>query len=97
MVPIMTIILLKAITLIPFAVGVFGLKAWNSVQLALFSFIISVALSVFQLCKKFAADQAHPQIAAHGPWEAYRQRSFDTVAQPLFEADAQQMAYSAYN
>ncbi|KAF2893999.1 hypothetical protein ILUMI_12177 [Ignelater luminosus] len=99
-IPIFIFILLKAITLIPLALGVLGLKAWNALQLSFFSFVVSIALAVFQLCKKIAAD-GHPQIAAHGPWDAaystHYARSFD--AQPsnaLNEEEAQKMAYSAY-
>lgn len=51
-IPIMVFILLKAMTLIPMALGILGLKAWNSLQLSFFSFIVSVGLAIFQLCKK---------------------------------------------
>lgn len=51
-IPIMVFILLKAMTLIPMALGVLGLKAWNSLQLSFFSFVVSVGLAIFQLCKK---------------------------------------------
>lgn len=51
-IPIMIFVLLKAITLIPMALGVLGLKAWNSLQLSFFSFMVSVGLAIFQLCKK---------------------------------------------
>lgn len=52
MIPIFVFILLKAMTLVPLALGVLGLKAWNALQLSFFSFIISFALAIFQLCKK---------------------------------------------
>jgi Protein of unknown function (DUF1676) len=52
MIPILVFVLLKAMTLVPLALGVLGLKAWNALQLSFFSFIISFALAVFQLCKK---------------------------------------------
>lgn len=51
-VPILTFVLLKAITLVPLLLGVLGIKAFNALQLSFFSFIISVALAVFQLCRK---------------------------------------------
>lgn len=98
-IPILVFILLKAMTLIPLALGILGLKAWNALQLSFFSFVVSIALAVFQLCKKIAADNTAPQIAAHGPWEsaAYNQyaaaRSLD-VQTP--QEDAVQMAYAAY-
>ncbi|KAK9890828.1 hypothetical protein WA026_012174 [Henosepilachna vigintioctopunctata] len=94
--PILTFVLLKAITLVPLALGVLGLKAWNALQLAFFSFIVSVGLAVFQLCKKIAADNAAPQIAAHAPWEptSYAARSLNLQSENLDEA--QNIAYSAY-
>ncbi|KAL3267848.1 hypothetical protein HHI36_006989 [Cryptolaemus montrouzieri] len=94
--PILTFVLLKAITLVPLALGVLGLKAWNALQLSFFSFVVSVGLAVFQLCKKIAADNAAPQIAAHAPWEpsSYAARSFDS--QTVNNNDAQSIAYSAY-
>lgn len=54
-IPIMIFVLLKAITLIPMALGVLGLKAWNSLQLSFFSFMISTGLAIFQLCKKVSS------------------------------------------
>lgn len=51
-IPIMVFVLLKAMTLIPLALGVLGLKAWNALQLSFFSFVISTAMAIFQLCKK---------------------------------------------
>ncbi|KAG5893949.1 hypothetical protein JTB14_009696 [Gonioctena quinquepunctata] len=93
-IPILVFLLLKAITLVPLAIGILGLKAWNGLQLAFFSFIISTGLAIFQLCQKLATDGAHSaaHISAAGPWEApavghYAARSFD---------EAQHMAYSAY-
>jgi hypothetical protein len=61
-------LLLKIITLVPLFIGALGLKAWNALQLSFFSFVISVALAIFQLCKKIAAD-APPQIVAHGHFD----------------------------
>lgn len=90
-IPILVFVLLKAMTLIPLALGVLGIKAWNALQLSFFSFITSTALAIFQLCKKIAAEHHHPQIAAHGPWDAAR--SFD--AEPVNE-DAQNLAYNAF-
>jgi hypothetical protein len=67
-IPILVFLLLKIITLVPFFIGALGLKAWNALQLSFFSFVISVALAVFQLCKKIA-DSSPPQIVAHGHLE----------------------------
>lgn len=51
-IPILTFVLLKAITLVPLGLGILGIKAFNALQLSFFSFIISVGLAVFQLCRK---------------------------------------------
>lgn len=51
-IPIMVFVLLKVMTLVPLVLGMLGLKAWNALQLSFFSFIISFALAIFQLCKK---------------------------------------------
>ncbi|KXJ68145.1 hypothetical protein RP20_CCG005446 [Aedes albopictus] len=92
-IPIMVFVLLKAMTLIPMALGILGLKAWNSLQLSFFSFIVSVGLAIFQLCKKLAVDNHHPHIAAHGPWDAGR--SF-AAAPAVPEYVGQDLAYNAY-
>lgn len=55
-IPIMVFVLLKAMTLIPLALGVLGLKAFNALQLSFFSFVVSIALAIFQLCKKVNTD-----------------------------------------
>ncbi|XP_045455548.1 uncharacterized protein LOC123665264 isoform X2 [Melitaea cinxia] len=95
-VPILVFVLLKAMTLIPLAIGVLGLKAWNALQLSFFSFVVSVALAIFQLCKKIAADNSHPQIAAHGPWDAaYAATRHRRDAEP--QELAQELAYNAYH
>nr|XP_018909772.1 PREDICTED: uncharacterized protein LOC109038950 isoform X1 [Bemisia tabaci] len=107
LIPILVFILLKALTLIPLAIGVLGLKAWNALQLSFFSFVVSVALAIFQLCKKIAADNAIPQLTAH-PWAdhyAAARNLFLTpeeLEQPLTAADAsspdaQDLAFNAYN
>ncbi|XP_072389934.1 uncharacterized protein [Diabrotica undecimpunctata] len=91
--PILIFILLKAITLVPFAIGVLGLKAWNGLQLAFISFIISAGLAIFQLCQKLAADHAHAHISTAGPWESVGSSQW---GRSLDEDDAQKLAYSAY-
>ncbi|KAL5284827.1 Osi19 family protein [Megaselia abdita] len=50
--PIMTLILLKSMTIIPMAIGILGLKAFNALKLGFLSFVFSVGLAIFQLCKK---------------------------------------------
>ncbi|CRK87099.1 CLUMA_CG000828, isoform A [Clunio marinus] len=89
-IPLFVFVLLKAMTLIPLALGVLGLKAWNALQLSFFSFITAFSLAIFQLCKKLAADSHHPQIAAHGPWDHGRSIS----EKP--SSEGQNMAYNAY-
>ncbi|XP_055383162.1 uncharacterized protein LOC129613209 [Condylostylus longicornis] len=91
-IPIMVFVLLKAMTLIPLALGILGLKAWNSLQLGFLSFIVSVGLAIFELCKKIAADHHHAHIAAHGPWDG---RSFQQN-EPVPVYEAQNLAYNAY-
>lgn len=92
--PILVFVLLKAITLVPLAIGVLGLKAWNGLQLAFFSFIISAGLAIFQLCQKLAVDSAHSHahISAAIPWDP---SPHFAAARSL--AGAQEQAYSAYS
>ncbi|XP_070505940.1 uncharacterized protein Osi19 [Chironomus tepperi] len=95
MIPILVFVLLKAMTLVPLALGVLGLKAWNALQLSFFSFIVSFALAVFQLCKKLAADNHHPQISTHGHFvDAGRSFVEDLFQEPTPEG--QDLAYNAY-
>ncbi|XP_023163732.1 uncharacterized protein LOC111594600 [Drosophila hydei] len=96
--PILVLILLKAITVIPMAIGILKIKAFNALALGFFSFIVSVGLAIFQLCKKIAHDHHHTaHITAHGPWDG---RSFgaalpaSVVEQP--QQLAQELAYQAH-
>lgn len=89
-------------TLIPLAIGVLGLKAWNALQLSFISFLVSISLAIFQLCKKVAADSGS-QIAAHIPFETSHYaaaRNFMVDAQQNAEnradVNAQNMAYRGY-
>ncbi|XP_036674827.3 uncharacterized protein Osi19 isoform X1 [Drosophila suzukii] len=95
--PILVLILLKAITVIPMAIGILKIKAFNALALGFFSFIVSVGLAIFQLCKKIAHDHHHTaHITAHGPWDG---RSFGSVPVPVVEQPqklAQPLAYQAY-
>lgn len=84
-IPILTFILLKAITVVPFIIGVLAFKAWNGLQLSLMSFVIASGLAIFQLCQKLASDSHAPVILDHPP--AQYKRSLD---------DSQQLAYSAH-
>ncbi|KAH8343863.1 hypothetical protein KR084_000563 [Drosophila pseudotakahashii] len=95
--PILVLILLKAITVIPMAIGILKIKAFNALALGFFSFIVSVGLAIFQLCKKIAHDHHHTaHITAHGPWDG---RTFGSVPVPVVEQPqklAQPLAYQAY-
>jgi ABC-type nickel/cobalt efflux system permease component RcnA len=95
-IPILVFVLLKAMTLVPLAIGVLGLKAWNALQLSFFSFVISVALAVFQLCKKIAADASTPQ--PHYSYDAYNAHYARGFASGVVAAadGAQDMAYNAH-
>ncbi|XP_017846099.1 uncharacterized protein LOC108602486 isoform X2 [Drosophila busckii] len=95
--PIMVLILLKAITVIPMAIGILKIKAFNALGLGFFSFLVSVGLAIFQLCKKLAHDHHHTaHITAHGPWDG---RSIGAVPAPVMEQPQQMahdLAYQAY-
>lgn len=84
--PIMVFVMLKALTLIPLAIGVLGLKAWNALQLSFFSFVISIGLAIFQLVKK--ASESPPSLTTHdagiyGAPSAHYARSIQEHAQQL--------------
>ncbi|KAF7279541.1 uncharacterized protein LOC143199663 isoform X2 [Rhynchophorus ferrugineus] len=86
-IPILTFVLLKAITVVPFLIGLLALKAWNGLQLSVFSFIIATGLAIFQLCQKLASDHAHaPVVLEHPP----------SYSRSLSDDGAQTLAYSAY-
>ncbi|XP_037911307.1 uncharacterized protein LOC119651680 [Hermetia illucens] len=90
-VPIMVLILLKAMTVIPLALGILGLKAFNALQLGFMSFLVSAALAIFQICKKLALDPHHhaPHVVApHVHWDA---RSLAPK-----EDDSHNLVYNAY-
>lgn len=91
-------------TLIPLAIGVLGLKAWNALQLSFISFLVSISLAIFQLCKKVASDSGS-QIAAHIPFETSHYaaaRNFiispdqHDLADSQAEVSAQDLAYRGY-
>ncbi|KAL1498051.1 hypothetical protein ABEB36_008911 [Hypothenemus hampei] len=60
--PIVIVLFLKAITLIPLALGVLGIKTWNALQLSFVSFVTSIALAVWKLCTKFSHHHQVPHI-----------------------------------
>ncbi|CAG9817454.1 unnamed protein product [Phaedon cochleariae] len=83
-VPILIFILIKAMTLIPLALGVLGIKAWNAIQLSFVSFVSALAMAVWKLCSKVHHEP--PQII-HNAWDSHAHLHHD-------RSDvAQQMAY----
>ncbi|KAK7862890.1 hypothetical protein R5R35_011600 [Gryllus longicercus] len=73
LVPVAVLLLLKALTVVPLVLGILGVKAWNALQLSFGSFVVSLALAVFQLCQKLARDSPPPPqlVASHpGGWDA---------------------------
>ncbi|XP_014250016.1 uncharacterized protein LOC106666965 [Cimex lectularius] len=92
LVPLVVFVLLKAMTLIPLALGVLGLKAWNALQLSFFSFVTSLALAIFNLCKKVASDGTVP--VAHAFAEPYHYAARNLIVPEV--DDAQELAYRGY-
>ncbi|XP_073820283.1 DUF1676 domain-containing protein Osi19 isoform X2 [Musca autumnalis] len=95
--PIMVLILLKAITIIPMAIGILKIKALNALGLGFFSFLVSVGLAIFQVCKKIASEHHSAHITAHGPWDGRSVSSISSVEQYETNPAAQTLAYNAYN
>nr|CAI5852278.1 unnamed protein product [Callosobruchus analis] len=85
--PFLVIILLKAIVIVPLALGVLIWKAFQALQLSLISFVISSGLAIFQFARKIAENNAHAHVVAEPPAHAHIARSID---------EPQMMAYSAY-
>lgn len=78
---------MKAVILVPLALGIMGLKAFNALQLSFVTFVTTLVLAVYQFCKKMAADSV--PVPAHVAWEApYRQKRSAN--------NAQELAYNAY-
>lgn len=69
-----------------------------ALQVSGVAFIISAGLSIFQLCKKIAENNAAAHIAAHGPWETptHHAAARNYIENDTNVNDAQKMAYSAY-
>ncbi|XP_067007010.1 uncharacterized protein [Anabrus simplex] len=86
LIPVIVFVMLKAMTLTPLFIGMLGLKAWNALQLSFFSFVISVGLAIFHLCRKLSTDVA-PQFAAHSAWDPHLGRR---------SIDSQTLAYRAH-
>lgn len=102
LVPIVVVLLFKAFTLMPLFIGALGMKAWNALQLSIFSFLISFTLTIVNLFKKVKEEKT-TAIAAKIPWEgpynhyAAAKNFFEQAyVEPAQEINAQQMAYNGY-
>ncbi|KAL1498048.1 hypothetical protein ABEB36_008908 [Hypothenemus hampei] len=71
LIPILTLVLLKAVTIVPFILGALTYKAYSSLKFALGSFVISAALAIFQICQKLAANSQSPVVLDHPPFDHY--------------------------
>ncbi|KAF7279539.1 uncharacterized protein LOC143199738 [Rhynchophorus ferrugineus] len=105
--PILIIVLLKAITLIPLALGILGLKTWNALQLSFVSFVTSIVLAVWKLCSKFSDHHHAPHVIheavhdVHVPHPIVHHDHHDDHHHDHWDHyhrsdDAQQLAYSGY-
>ncbi|XP_019870378.1 uncharacterized protein LOC109598915 [Aethina tumida] len=92
-IPILVFILLKAMTLIPLALGILAIKTWNAIQLSFVSFVAALGMAVWKLCGKIAHDTAPQIIHEHAPWHHDVVHDHHARAKRSVE---QQMAYSAY-
>ncbi|XP_050310621.1 uncharacterized protein LOC126746409 isoform X2 [Anthonomus grandis grandis] len=97
-VPILVFIFIKAITLIPLALGLLSIKAWNAIQLSFVSFVTTIALAVWKLCSKVNGDQPQPQIyhQTYDP-EHYFDHHQVAAARTDQQEEEIQMAYSGYS
>ncbi|XP_057652287.1 uncharacterized protein LOC130891506 [Diorhabda carinulata] len=87
-IPILIFVVIKALTLIPLALGILGIKAWNASQLSFISFISSIAIAIWKLCTKVGPEP--PQII-HQAYDPHLHHYH------LDRSDnAQQMAYAGY-
>ncbi|CAH0555710.1 unnamed protein product [Brassicogethes aeneus] len=92
-IPILVFILLKAMTLIPLALGVLAIKSWNAIQLSFVSFVAALGMAVWKICGKISHDNHHPQIIHEHP--AWHDVHHDHLARSD-NVDAQQLAYKGY-
>ncbi|KAH1017402.1 hypothetical protein HUJ05_008047 [Dendroctonus ponderosae] len=105
--PILIVLLLKAITLIPLALGILGIKTWNALQLSFVSFVTSIVLAVWKLCAKFSDHHQAPHIVhesvhdVHVPHvyhESHHDHHHDPWDHHYHRSDdsPQQLAYNGY-
>ncbi|XP_072389936.1 uncharacterized protein [Diabrotica undecimpunctata] len=87
-VPILVFLVIKAMTLIPLALGILGIKAWNATQLSFVSFISSLGMAIWKLCTK--VNHEPPQII-HQTYDPHLHHFHHDRSD-----GAQQMAYSGY-
>ncbi|CAG9860637.1 unnamed protein product [Phyllotreta striolata] len=93
-VPILVFIVIKAMTLIPLALGILGIKAWNATQLSFVSFVSALAMAIWKLCTKVTHEP--PQII-HQTYDPHLHHFHDRQDGGAQQAQqAQQMAYSGY-
>nr|CAH7742908.1 unnamed protein product [Callosobruchus chinensis] len=85
--PIAIFVIIKAMILIPLALGLLGFKAWNAMQLAFISFVSASALAIWKFCTKVHQDQ--PPAIVHAAWDPHHLHTDRTDL-------SQQVAYSAY-
>ncbi|XP_066261006.1 uncharacterized protein [Euwallacea similis] len=92
-VPILVFILIKAMTLIPLALGILSLKTWNAIQLSFVSFVTTLAMAVWKLCSKVNGDHPHPQVI-HETYDPHLHHHI--AAARADQVEGVQMAYNGY-
>ncbi|XP_060529382.1 uncharacterized protein LOC132703882 [Cylas formicarius] len=90
-IPILVFILIKAMTLIPLALGILAIKAWNAIQLSFISFVTTLAMAVWKLCSKVSGDHPPPPQIIHEHWDPHHY-----AAARSDDIEGMQMAYSGY-
>ncbi|CAG9760739.1 unnamed protein product [Ceutorhynchus assimilis] len=93
-VPILVFILIKAMTLIPLALGILSLKTWNAIQLSFVSFVTTLAMAVWKLCSKVNGDHQPPPHIIHEAYDSHHHHHI--AAARSDQEDANNMAYNGY-
>ncbi|ENN79238.1 uncharacterized protein LOC109535243 [Dendroctonus ponderosae] len=92
-VPILVFILIKAMTLIPLALAILGLKTWNAIQLSFISFVTTLAMAVWKLCSKVNGDHPQPQVI-HESYDPHHHHHI--AAARADQVEGIEMAYNGY-
>uniref|UniRef100_A0A6P7F2Y1 Uncharacterized protein LOC114324582 n=1 Tax=Diabrotica virgifera virgifera TaxID=50390 RepID=A0A6P7F2Y1_DIAVI len=93
-VPILVFLVIKAMILIPLALGILGIKAWNATQLSFVSFISALGMAIWKLCTK--VNHEPPQII-HQTYDPHSHHFHHDHHDYHDRSDApQQMAYAGY-